>query len=125
MKAIVALSLLVLAAPVAAESVANPECAAKAEALEQQIQAAKAAGHRHKASGLETALQHVRADCTDAGLAQARADNLREARDEVAERQRDLHEAQRDGDADKIARREAKLREARAELEQAEAALRN
>ncbi|BAN46099.1 DUF1090 domain-containing protein [Metapseudomonas resinovorans] len=102
---------------------ADGGCAAKREAILQRIEAAKAQGNSAQQAGLEKALAEVKANCTEASLRQERENKVAEQRDEVAEREADLREAQAHGDAQKIAKRQAKLDEARAELKAAEQAL--
>lgn len=92
-------------------------CAAKREAIGRDIEAAKAEGQPHRVRGLERALAEVRRNCSDAKLAAEHQQRVRSQERKVAQRERDLKEAQRKGDADKIARREDKLREAQAELQ--------
>ena len=114
--------ILAAAMPVLADG-SNPRCAAKAEEIQQQIEAAEAAGHSGKVKGLKTALSQVRSTCTDAGLLREHEGKVNEARDEIREREADLRDAELDGDPDKITKRRAKLDEAREELKQAEAQL--
>jgi C4-dicarboxylate-specific signal transduction histidine kinase len=92
-------------------------CAAKREAIGRDIEAAKAEGQPHRVRGLERALAEVRRNCSDAKLAAEHQQRVRSQERKVTQRERDLKEAQRKGDADKIARREDKLREAQAELQ--------
>lgn len=98
-------------------------CAGKRQSIERQIADARSQGNTHRQAGLEKALAEVTANCTDESLRQEREAEVREAREEVRERENDLKEAQAKGDAEKIATRQAKLAEAREELNQAEAEL--
>ena len=123
MKALISSLLLAAALPALADTVSNPRCEAKAADIQQQIQAARDAGHDGKVKGLNTALEKVRSNCTDKGLLRELEGKVSEARDEVREREADLREAELSGDSSKIAKRQAKLEEARAELMQAEAEL--
>lgn len=59
--------------------------------------------------------------CNDVSLHRQRLASVEEARQEVEQRKLDLREAMGQGDPEKIAKHQAKLAEARAELEQAEA----
>ena len=59
------------------------------------------------------ALTRVRTYCTDDGLRQDREAAVEKRRAEVREREAELREARAKGDAGKIAKREAKLAEAR------------
>jgi len=105
-----------LTLPLAA-SAASPACEAKRAEIEASLADAQARGQAQRARGLKKALDANTSNCTDASLAKARDADIRAAQKEVAEREADLSAAQRKGDADKIARRQAKLDDARAELE--------
>ena len=70
-------------------------------------------------AGLETALSEVRRWCRDDSLLGKAEMRVQEKRAEVAEQELELREAQATGKADKIAKRERKLREAREELQEA------
>ncbi|MDH4563581.1 DUF1090 domain-containing protein [Pseudomonas sp. BN411] len=113
---------IALAGPALAADISASGCAAKRQVLEQRIEAAKAHGNRDQQSGLEKALAEVTAHCTDASLQQDREADVARHREEVSQREADLREAQTKGDPAKIAKRQAKLEEARAELRAAEQA---
>ena len=98
----------------------SPACEAKRASIEAQISQAKSAGRTRQLAGLRKALQANKAHCTDELLAQQRDAEIREARQEVAEREEDLREAEEKGDARKISSRRAKLDEARRDLAEAE-----
>lgn len=125
MKRHLSLPFVLLAGALLAQPVAATEtgCAAKRQAIEQRIEAAKAHGNAAQQAGLEEALAEVKTHCTDAALRQKREAKIADYQAEVRQREADLREAQAKGDAEKIARREAKLAEARAELRAAEQAL--
>lgn len=93
-------------------------CEAKREAIGRDIEEAKARGQKQRLRGLEKALAEVRRSCTEAKLAAEHQRRIRDQEREVAKRERDLRDARRNGGADKVARREDKLREAQAELQQ-------
>ena len=93
-------------------------CEAKREAIGHDIEEAKAKGQKQRVRGLEKALSEVRRTCSDAKLGAEHQRRIRSQERKVAERERDLREAQHKGRADKIADREEKLREAQAELQQ-------
>ena len=114
---LVAASLLLPGVAVAADG----GCAAKRLTLERQIAQAQAQGDAGRLAGLRRALDAVQAHCTDAGLRQQRLEVIQARSREVAERERDLRDAQTKGDADKIRVRSRKLAEARRELEEARA----
>lgn len=106
----------------AAQPAGPATCDAKREAIGRDIEMARSKGQKQRVRGLETALAEVNRNCTDAKLAAEHQRRLRSQEREVAERERDLREAQQKGRASKIAEREKKLQEAQAELQQLKAA---
>lgn len=98
----------------------SPACTAKRTEIERGISEAEARGNTRQARGLKRALQANESHCTTALLEAERARDIAEASNEVVERRADLEEAQRRGDARKIAKRRAKLDEAVMELRNAE-----
>ena len=60
------------------------------------------------------------AHCTDASLAKERDEDIQKAQEKVAEREKSLAEAKLKGAADKIAKKQAKLDEARRALTEAQ-----
>lgn len=109
--------ILVLMPAVRAEAVSG--CASKEAHIQAKIAAAKQQGNDAALAGLETALSEVRRWCRDDSLLGKAEMRVQEKRAEVAEQELELREAQTTGKADKIARRERKLREAREELQEA------
>ncbi|MGB3069684.1 MAG: DUF1090 domain-containing protein [Ottowia sp.] len=95
-------------------------CVAKQSNIEAQLVQAKERGHKREIAGLQKALNANKANCTDESLAKEREKGIRQAQKKVAERERSLAEAERKGDAKKIADRKAKLDAARSELALAE-----
>ena len=109
--------LLVLMPAVGAEAASRS--ASKAAHIQAKIAAAKQQGNDAALAGLETALSEVRRWCRDDSLLGKAEMRVQEKRAEVAEQELELREAQATGKADKIAKRERKLREAREELQEA------
>ena len=110
-----------LAAPLMAATQA-PDltgCAAKKQAITQQLEQARAHGNDNQVAGLEKALSEVNAHCTDAGLKKERENKVLEAKHEVSKRQADLDKAMKKGDPEKIDKRKTKLAESRKELQEA------
>jgi hypothetical protein len=105
-------ALAVIASIGAMTSVQAAEsCAAKASALEKEIRIAQHFGNAYKVAGLKKALAEVKAHCTNSSvLADAQKDvnklerKLAEKREDIAEVQADLREAQRKGDASRKSR---------------------
>ena len=112
---------LLLAANLNAMPLLAAGCAVKRQVLQEKIDAAQQSGNTRELDGLRRALGNVDAHCEDASLHEERLASVKEAREEVQEREKDLREAMGTGDQEKIAKRQAKLAEARAELQQAEA----
>ena len=110
-----------LAAPLMAAEPA-PEltgCAAKKQAISQQLEQARAHNNSGQIAGLEKALSEVTAHCTDAGLKKERENKVLDAKHEVSKRQADLDKAMKKGDPEKIDKRKTKLAESRKELQEA------
>ncbi|MDD1014103.1 DUF1090 domain-containing protein [Pseudomonas rubra] len=94
-------------------------CAAKKQAISEQIEQARAHGNSDQQAGLEKALSEVNEHCTDAGLRKEREQKVLDARHEVNQRTKDLDKAMKKGDAEKINKRKDKLAEAKKELQEA------
>ncbi|PWB32154.1 DUF1090 domain-containing protein [Pseudomonas sp. SDI] len=94
-------------------------CAAKKQAISEQLEQARAHGNAEQQAGLEKALSEVTQHCTDTGLRKEREQNVLDARHEVTQRTKDLDKAMKKGDAEKINTRKDKLAEAKKELQQA------
>ncbi|HEK1689851.1 hypothetical protein PpSQ1_04755 [Pseudomonas putida] len=107
------------AAQSAKEQPALTGCAAKRQAIVDQIEQAKAHSNSNQQAGLEKALSEVDANCTDAGLRKEREQKVLEARHEVNQRTKDLDKAMKKGDPERINKRKDKLAEAKKELQEA------
>lgn len=94
-------------------------CAAKRQAISEQIEQARTQGNSDQQAGLEKALSEVTEHCTDAGLRKEREQKVLDARHEVTQRTKDLDKAMKKGDAEKINKRKDKLAESKKELQQA------
>ena len=103
----------------AEEQPALTGCAAKRQAISEQIEQARAQGNKEQLAGLETALGEVTEHCTDTGLRKEREQKVLDARHEVNQRTKDLDKAMKKGDAEKINKRKDKLAEAKKELQEA------
>lgn len=121
MKTVVLSAALLLASTsLAFAAPPSPACEAKRASIEKQIDEASARGRNQEVAGLKRALAANKARCTDASLAKERDADIRDAQRKVASREKSLAEAERKGDAKKIATRKAKLEEARKGLAEAE-----
>ena len=114
---------LLLAMPVQANTPADDQetCADKEQRILERLQEAEAADNQGQVRGLNKALAEMRDNCTEEGLAAERQERIAESEAEVKERREDLAEAIRDGDQDKVEKREGKLAEALKELGEARA----
>jgi hypothetical protein len=96
-------------------------CDAKRQSIEQEIAYARAHGNARRIEGLETALAHMNANCSDAVLRSDAQRKVDAAQRKLSERLHDLQEAKASGkSAKKIADRQRKVDEAHAELEKAQ-----
>jgi len=114
---VLALSLLSLSAASQAVSL----CQEKEQDILREISYAEKHNNQRRVDGLNTALKELRANCTDSKLRADHQKKISEQKEEVAERQQDLTEAKQKGDADKVTKREHKLKEAQEELRTLEA----
>lgn len=115
-------ALLSLAASplLAAEEQPGPTgCAAKRQAISEQLEQARAQGNGEQQAGLEKALAEATEHCTDASLRKEREQKVLEARHEVNQRTKDLDKAMKKGDPERINKRKEKLAEAKKELQEA------
>lgn len=110
---------LLISLPALAQSPPPVGCAAKRHAIEEEIAYAKAYGNSRQVAGLQTALEAVRNNCSDAGLKAEHDARIADKKRKVAERKADLEQARASGNANKIAERQSKLTQAETELEQA------
>jgi hypothetical protein len=121
MKASLLCALLLAAfTPLTFAAERSAACEAKRATIAAQISEAKSRGRSQEIAGLERALAANKARCTDSSLAKEREAHIRDAKKKVASREKSLAEAERKGDAEKIAARQAKLDEARSALTVAE-----
>ncbi|MDM0035051.1 DUF1090 domain-containing protein [Variovorax sp. J22P271] len=111
-----AAGVLGLSLGAAAQPPAGGPCRAKYDEINAQLAEAKAQGQRQRARGLQRALDEVSRSCTDDRLKAEHAQRIRKQEQEVARRQRDLEQAQKQGRSDKVASRQAKLQAAQDEL---------
>jgi len=103
----------------AAQTVPSAACARKQQEIETQLSYARKAGNQYRIAGLERALAANQTYCSDASLEQERQEQIAKAEQKLAEREKDLAEAQAQGNPKKIARRQSKLREAQQDLQEA------
>ena len=96
-------------------------CQEKEQDIQREISYAEKHNNQHRFDGLKKALREVKDNCTDSKLRADHQEKIAEQKDEIAERRHDLQEAKEKGDAEKIAKRERKLKEAQDDLKALEA----
>ncbi|AGN85858.1 uncharacterized protein DUF1090 [Kosakonia sp. AG348] len=119
MKNRIALALALFS--LSAFSQAASPCQEKEHEIQREISYAEKHNNQSRINGLNKALREVRANCSDSKLRAAHQKKIAEMKEEVAGRRHDLNEAKQKGDAEKISKREHKLKEAQAELKALEA----
>lgn len=119
MKTRIALALALFS--LSAASQAASLCHEKEQEILREISYAEKHHNQHRINGLNKALHEVRANCSDSKLRAHHHEKIVAQKKEVAERLQDLDEAKQKGDADKISKREHKLKEAQQELKALEA----
>ncbi len=102
-------------------SYATSLCQEKEQDIQREIGYAEKHNNQHRVDGLKKALSEVKANCSDSKLRADHQKKIAEQKDEIAERRQDLQEAKEKGDAEKIAKREKKLKEAQDDLKALEA----
>ena len=104
-----------------AASQAASLCQEKEQDIQKEIRYAEKHNNQSRIDGLNTALRELRANCTDSKLRADHQEKIADQKEEIAEREQDLLEAKQKGDADKVSKRERKLKEAQDELKALEA----
>ncbi|WP_439134195.1 DUF1090 domain-containing protein [Pseudomaricurvus sp.] len=98
-------------------AVASPDCQSyqgcekKFCEIEKQIAISLEKGNERKAEGLREALKNSRRHCTDKGLEAELAEEIQEAKEEMAEYESDLKEATEHGEEDKVRKYQGKIEE--------------
>jgi len=106
---------------VSAVSQAASLCQEKEHEILREISYAEKHHNQNRINGLNKALHEVRTNCSDSQLRANHQKKIAKQKEEIAERLQDLHEAKQKGDAEKISKREHKLKEAQLELKALEA----
>lgn len=93
-------------------------CAEKRKSIEDEIQFAIMHKNTQRIEGLQTALDHLNANCTDEKLLLNKEKKIKEKEEDVKEAQEELDEAVREGKSQKkIEKKKQKLKEELLELE--------
>lgn len=95
-------------------------CERKICEMERQLDIAESMGNQHKVAGLNRALKRVEDNCTDRGLNSDRREKIAESKQDIADYQADLHEAQRRGKTDKVHKYQRKIDKEQRKLQQLE-----
>lgn len=119
MKYRIALALTFLS--VSTISQAASPCQEKEQEIQREISYAEKHNNQSRIDGLNKALHEVRTTCSDSKLRAEHESKIAKLKDDVAERREELAKAKQKGDADKISKREHKLKEAEASLKALEA----
>lgn len=119
MKYRIALALTLLS--LSAASQAASLCKEKENEILREISYAEKHNNQSRVDGLNKALHEVRTNCSDSKLRADHERKIADQKEKVEERRRDLAEAKQKGDADKISKREHKLKESESELKALEA----
>ena len=114
----------VLAVSLVTTAQASVTCADKQRDIETQLSYANLHGNANQVAGLQRALQESREHCTDQGLRADLQQHVSEKERKVAQRQRELTEAQAGGKPDKVAKKQRRMEEAQQELREAREAAR-
>ena len=112
-----AAALASFAVGAAAQSAPGLSCQGKREDITRNLDEAKARGQKQRTRGLEKALSEVQAHCTDEKLQADYQRRIQRQEKAVAERERDLEDAQRNESAKKVEKRKSKLLEEQAKLQ--------
>lgn len=88
--------------------------------IESQLKIAQERGNDRKAAGLAKALAEAKQHCTAEGLRKELAEEIEEARKDLAAYRADLKEAEEDGDADDVRKYQQKIEEEQDEIDQLE-----
>ncbi|AWH87520.1 DUF1090 domain-containing protein [Limnobaculum parvum] len=112
--------LVISPAIFAAESNTGKDyCAIKEEKINQQIEYAKKDNNPNRLEGLERALSHVKAHCSNKDYVADTERKIADKARKVEECRQELAEAKATGKSDKISKKQKKLQEAEAELDEA------
>lgn len=84
--------------------------------IESQLNVARERGNDRKAAGLERALAEANLSCTDEALRKDLVEEIEKAKEDLAEYQDALKEAEEDGDTDDIRKYQVKIEEEKSDI---------
>ena len=93
--------------------------------IDNQLHIAQERGNDRKAAGLAKALAEANLQCTDDGLREDLAEEIEEAKEDLAAYQVDLKEAEEDGDMDDIRKYQKKIEKEKNDINHLENELSN
>ncbi|MDR6215307.1 DUF1090 family protein [Paracidovorax wautersii] len=103
---------LAFAGTAAAQPADPDDCQQKRAGVTAEVEQARAAGQDDKVRTLERTLAEFEVSCTEPGEKVKRERRISQAEKDVTRRRLALEDAQRDGKADTIAKRQAELKKA-------------
>jgi hypothetical protein len=110
------IALIVVLGSLSTNAFASSLCQEKEQNIQREISYAEKHHNQHRIDGLNKALNEVRKNCSDSELKADHRRKIAKQRAEIAERQRDLREAEQKGNPEKVSKRQRKLDEAQQEL---------
>lgn len=93
--------------------------------IQNQLNIAQQKGNDRKIDGLTKALAESKMHCTDEGLREDLAEEIEEAKEDLAAYQADLKEAEEDGDMDDVRKYQKKIEKEKREIKHLENELSN
>jgi hypothetical protein len=95
-------------------------CEKKFCEIEGQLKIAQEKGNKRKEDGLTKALEQAKKHCTDKGLREDLVGEIEEAKEEIAEYEADLKEAEEYGKTDKVRKYKEKIEEEKSKIKRLE-----
>ena len=100
-------------------------CEKKFCEIERQLNIAQEKGNKRKVDGLTKSLEQAKKHCTDKGLREDLVGEIEEAKEEIADYETDLKEAEEYGKTDKVRKYQEKIEEEKSKITSLEHELSN
>ena len=100
-------------------------CEKKFCEIERQLNIAQEKGNKRKVDGLTKSLEQAKKHCTDKGFREDLVGEIEEAKEEIAEYETDLKEAEEYGKTDKVRKYQEKIEEEKSKITSLEHELSN
>jgi len=100
-------------------------CEKKFCEIERQLNIAQEKGNKRKVDGLTKSLEQAKKHCTDKGLREDLVGEIEEAKEEIADYETDLKEAEEYGKTDKVRKYQKKIEEEKSKITSLEHELSN